>query len=45
VDALFLEVLKARLDGILGSPAHGKGLETGWTLRFLPTQAILSFYD
>jgi len=27
------------------SPAYGKGLGTGWSLRFLPTQDILWFWD
>jgi len=47
VDAPSLEVLKARLDGALGSlgwwevslPMAGGG--TGWALRLLPTQTIL----
>ena len=24
-----------------GVPAHGRGVGTGWSVRFLPTQAIL----
>jgi len=42
-----LEVLKARLDGALGSlswwvaPSPQQGVGTGWALRSLPTQTIL----
>ena len=42
-----LEAFKARLDGALGSalvdgsPAHGSGVGTRWSLRSLPTQAYL----
>jgi len=28
-----------------GTPAHGSGVGTGWTLRCLPAQIILQFYD
>jgi len=46
-----LDVLKACLDGAPCSliwwcqPAHGKGVGTGWSLRSLPAQPILWFYD
>jgi len=28
-----------------GVPAHGRGVGTRWSLRSLPTQTILWFYD
>jgi len=30
---------------VAGNPAHGRGVETRWTLRSFSTQAILWFYD
>ena len=29
----------------VGDPAHGRGVDTRWSLRFFSTQAILWFYD
>lgn len=31
--------------GLVGNPAHGRWVGTRWSLSFLPTQSILSFYD
>lgn len=51
VNALFLEVLKARLDGLelhflgVGAPTHDRGLGTKWSLTSFPTQDVLCFYD
>ena len=50
VDAPSLEVLKARLAEALsnlveGVPAHSRGVGTRWSLRSLPTQTILWFYE
>jgi len=47
VGATSLEALKARLDGALGSLSWWgannpwQGVQTGWSLRYLPTQAVL----
>ena len=30
---------------VVGNPAHSRGVETRWSLRSFPTQAILWFYD
>ena len=32
-------------DLVDGNPAHSRGFETRWSLRFFSTQAILWFYD
>lgn len=46
VDAPFLEVSKTRLDGGLSNlvPVHSRGVGTR-SLRSLPTQAVLRFYE
>ena len=28
-----------------GVPAHGRGVESRWSLRSLPTRRVLGFYD
>ena len=46
VDAPALEAFKARLDRALGSLVQCMaGVGTGWSLRSLPTQTILLFYE
>jgi len=45
MDSMSPEVFKARLDAVLGSPGWKpcpqQGVGTRWSLRSLPTQAIL----
>lgn len=32
-------------DIVSGNPVHGRGVETGWSMRSLPKQVIISFCD